>query len=146
MTIKTHHCLILLASMAATVVGCSGDSSVVAPVSGRVTLDGRPVEGAKVIFQPKSGAPRVIDVGTGSYATTDADGRYRLEQIDPRRDGAVAGTHSVTITTARDADPDSDTGAMTTETLPARCTDGSLEFTVPPEGTEQADFQLRSKG
>ncbi len=144
MTITTRHGLILLACMAATAAGCSGDSSEVAKVSGRVTLDGRPVEGAKVIFQPRGPTRTPGDVGSGSYATTDAEGRYTLKQIDPDRHGAVIGTHCVTITTARDSDPDSDTPALTVETLPAHCSDGSLEFSVPPEGTDRADFKLQS--
>ncbi|MHC4179616.1 MAG: transthyretin-like family protein, partial [Planctomycetota bacterium] len=104
MTTTTRHGLILLACMAATAGGCSGDSSEVAKVSGRVTLDGRPVEGAKVIFQPRNPTRTPGDVGSSSYATTDAEGRYTVRQIDPDRDGAVVGTHSVTITTARDTD------------------------------------------
>ena len=137
-------CLILSACMLAAAVGCSGDSSTVAQVSGRVTLDGRPVEGAKVVFQPRSAARKPGEVGSGSYATTDADGRYTLKQIDPQRSGAVIGTHVVTITTARDTDPESDDSAVTPELLPAHCCDGSLEFAVLPEGTDRADFALLS--
>ena len=144
MTLTMRPCLILFACMVAAAAGCSGESSKVARVSGRVTLDGRPVKGAKVIFQPKSTSRTPGEVGSGSYASTDADGRYTLKQIYPPRNGAVIGTHVVTITTARDTDPESDAGAVTAEMLPARCSDGSLEFAVPPEGTDRADFALLS--
>ncbi len=73
-------------------LGCSSkpkDQPNLAPVSGRVTFKGKPVEGASVVFHgPKS--PRAA---TGR---TDADGRYKLSMFNTN-DGAVLGENVVTI-------------------------------------------------
>jgi len=72
----------------AVLAGC-GDRSQVAPVTGRVTLDGRPLEHAEVTFQP-DGSQRP------SIGRTDADGRYELayKRGEP---GARVGEHTVRI-------------------------------------------------
>lgn len=70
--------------------GCADGGPELAPVSGRVTLDGRPLENARVTFQP-DGAKRP------SYGDTDADGRYLL--VHKRGEGgALVGKHTVVIT------------------------------------------------
>ncbi|MHB8898320.1 MAG: Ig-like domain-containing protein [Thermoguttaceae bacterium] len=59
-------------------------------VSGKVTLDGAPVEGAKVVFAPTGGA------GMAASGVTDASGVYKLTTRDPG-DGAMAGSYAVMI-------------------------------------------------
>lgn len=81
----------LLAGLVST--GCSGDSRVAA-VSGTVTLDGKPIGDAAVAFVPKDG-------GRPAFGITDADGNFELTTFAPR-DGALIGSHSVTITPADD--------------------------------------------
>lgn len=73
------------------IAGCGGGAArpEIAPVSGRVTYKGQPVEGAKVTFRTE-GSPRV---GTG---ITNANGEYELTTFDTN-DGAVVGEHRVTI-------------------------------------------------
>ncbi len=51
--------------------GCSQSGHELAPVNGRITLDGQPVVSAMVMFQPES-------KGSPSYGSTDQDGRYQL--------------------------------------------------------------------
>jgi hypothetical protein len=70
-------------------LGCGGGGPQVAPVTGRVTLDGRPLEHADVTFQP-DGARRP------SIGRTDAGGRYELayKRGEP---GAIVGEHTVRI-------------------------------------------------
>ena len=51
--------------------GCRKSGAEVAPVSGRVTLAGKPLEKADVVFQPENGKPP-------ASGRTDADGRYEL--------------------------------------------------------------------
>ena len=131
-------CLLML-------TGCWSGSAQTARVSGRVTLDGRPLAGASVSFQPTaSGNP---NPGPGSFGTTDANGRFQLQTIQPRKEGAIVGLHIVRISRTlpgkrvageedfRPRDP----------SLPPQADDGSLRFTVPPIGTEAADFALSSK-
>jgi len=124
------------------VCGCGGPSFDVAPVSGRVTFDGAPLPDAQITFQPIAASRNNINPGSGSYATTDADGRFTLGLVTPDRPGAVVGKHRVSITSAKAEDPNSDSGAMGEEKIPARYRDGSLIFNVPPEGSDQADFEI----
>jgi hypothetical protein len=58
-------------------------------VSGVVTLDGKPVEGAAIVFTPTG-------EGLPASGTTDAQGRYELMSLDKK--GATEGTHQVTVT------------------------------------------------
>ena len=51
--------------------GCRKSGPELAPVSGRVTLSGKPLENADVVFQPDNGKPPAI-------GRTDAEGRYEL--------------------------------------------------------------------
>lgn len=70
--------------------GCSGsDRPATAPVRGQVTFRGKPVAGATLSFLC-DGAPRP------AVGTTDAAGAYQLTTYEPN-DGAVAGTHVVTV-------------------------------------------------
>jgi hypothetical protein len=74
---------------AALLIGCRQSGPEVAPVTGRVQLDGRPLKNADVVFQP-------IGPGSPSYGRTDADGRYELgyKRGVP---GALLGEHNVSI-------------------------------------------------
>jgi hypothetical protein len=71
--------------------GCGKGSSIdgVVPVSGNVTYQGEPVEGAIVTFLPQ---------GTQRAATgrTDASGQYKLTTLEAE-DGAMPGDYQVTI-------------------------------------------------
>jgi hypothetical protein len=70
--------------------GCSAsDRPAMAPVSGKVTFQGKPIAGATVVFLCP-GAPRQ------AVGTTDASGTYRLTTFESS-DGAVVGTHVVTV-------------------------------------------------
>ena len=79
---------VLFAILLAGLLGCSREMELL-PVSGQVTLDGKPVEGAAVSFRPAAGGPPAT-------AVTDADGRYTLETAN--RPGAVPGEHKVAVT------------------------------------------------
>lgn len=72
------------------ITGCSGDDRGLAPVSGTVLFNGKPLPNAGVIFTPDEDN---IRVGVGS---TDKDGKYRLTSFQIN-DGAKIGKHTVTI-------------------------------------------------
>lgn len=91
--------LLVVACLVATTTGC-GRRSDVGRVSGVVTLDGTPLAGALVTFQPTTG-------GAPSHALTDATGRYDL-QYSRSVAGARVGDHEVTITTLDKGNPDAD--------------------------------------
>ncbi|QDU26002.1 hypothetical protein ETAA8_10740 [Anatilimnocola aggregata] len=71
------------------VAGCDTGPRMI-PVSGVVTLDGKPVKNAAVMFLSTSG-------GRPAEGITDAEGRYSLTTFK-FGDGAVEGQHSVSVT------------------------------------------------
>jgi len=82
----------LLLSLA-VVLGCGGepDKIKVIPVTGTVTLDGKPLEEATVTFLPQTAQ------GVAAAATTDKNGHYVLQTAGAHRPGAAPGQYTVTI-------------------------------------------------
>ncbi len=112
--------LCLLCLLLAAFAGCPGSGTGVdtVAVTGTVTLDGQPVEGANVAFAPKSAD------GKAAAGATDASGRFTLTTIEAG-DGAVPGSYGVTITKAAGQvsapaeDPRAMGGQMTPEQIEA---------------------------
>jgi hypothetical protein len=74
-------------------VGCgSGVNSI--PVTGKVTLDGTPISGAVITFQPVEGGTGMPAVGT-----TDSSGQYTVTDMrsESLGSGAVAGEYKVGV-------------------------------------------------
>jgi len=102
-------------------VGCSESGPELAPVTGRVFLDGVAVVDAGVLFAPTSQGP-------AASGSTSADGSFRLRTGS--EDGALVGSHRVVISKAEtrgiSADADGLSGAISDggwqfiEYLPAR--------------------------
>ena len=115
-------------------VGCGGRADV-GRVSGVVTLDGTPLEGARVTFQPTTG-------GAPSHALTDASGRYELQYARGVA-GARIGDHEVSISTLDRGNPDADPPRPgRPEQVPPHYNQRTtLTASVRP-GTTQVDFQL----
>jgi hypothetical protein len=80
-----------------TVSGCGGGIKCF-PVSGRVTLDGKPLADAVVSFMPED------EGGVAPSGVTDKSGIYTLRQT-AEADGAPAGHYTVRITTYREGKP-----------------------------------------
>lgn len=76
---------LVLAALA--IGGCSRGLDL-APATGRVSLDGKPVTDASVMYLPANGGP----VATGS---TDSQGAFELHTTNEA--GALVGRHRVTI-------------------------------------------------
>ena len=121
----------LFALAIATSLGCSRSKQPpLGTVEGLVTIDGKPLVGAAVLFTPEGR-------GRTSIGITDAGGRYSLTYLRDIK-GADLGRHTVRITTATD-----DNGGK--ERLPKRYhATSSLSATVEP-GSNQYDFSLTSK-
>jgi hypothetical protein len=130
----------LLGAVALATLGCGGSSHKTAPVSGKVTLNGQPLAGATVTFQPVASGSQA-DVGLGSYGVTDEQGKYALQVVGTERKGAVVGKHRV-VFTAKEAQRDAgdDRGRAPAAALPSK------EFEVPAGGTDKADFSLEATG
>jgi hypothetical protein len=126
--------------------GCgSSDDVTLVPVSGTITLDGQPLAGATVSFQPVSNQTKP---GPGSGAVTDAEGKYALKTSEANsRAGAVVGSHLVRFTGVQDqrADDDDTQRPPAQDPVPPRYRDPGLTFDVPAAGTDTANFELTSK-
>ncbi len=69
--------------------GCGKGRPTTIPVTGTVTLDGKPIAGATVMLQPQG-------PGKPAVGVTDDQGRFSLYTFEPG-DGALPGTYLVTV-------------------------------------------------
>ncbi len=139
-------CLPVLGALAVLFAGCSKEPYETAPVSGRITLNGKPVANVAITFQPVAPEGN-INPGPGSHGRTDADGRYTLKLIGKETSGAVVGKHKVRIQNfnTEDTDPGDDRPKVFKPPVPIPAKYNTLEgmdFVVPAGGTSTADFAL----
>jgi len=112
------------------IAGCSGstDQPDLAEVSGVVTLDGKPVPGVNILFQPESGRAAV--------GMTDDEGRYELEYVY-----GVSGCKMGSNTVGFDWPPDSPSMVA----IPAKHTGtNAFKFDVKP-GDNVFNISMTSK-
>jgi hypothetical protein len=77
------------------VTGCSDNNLPdLAAASGVVTLDGKPLDDARVTFHP------IDDAVSFSYGTTNSGGEFKLSTFG-MNDGGLVGRHKVTISKAK---------------------------------------------
>ena len=88
--IKRRFCVAWVLSVTA-LIGCGQSGPAVHPVSGTVTVGGKPVQNVQVTFMPTEPS-RPIASGN-----VDADGRYVLTSGATNRSGAVAGAYKVVL-------------------------------------------------
>jgi hypothetical protein len=130
----------LMLGLLGAVLGCSSSGPDIAYVEGRVTMDGKPLPNATVVFVPDDGRP--------AGASTDEDGHFVLNFSQGRK-GAIPGNSTVRIMTMRDAgmDENGQTVPGSPETVPAKYnTETTLEFEVEPKKKNVANFDLKSTG
>ena len=120
-------------------VGCGEGDPRLVPVSGVVTLDGKPLADATVEF--------VAESGWGSMGKTDDSGRYEL-LYRAREKGATAGQHKVRISTKIEQNPDSANPVVQKgrkESVPARYNRATtLEAKVETGEIVELNFDLKS--
>ena len=87
-SLKIHAACLTLLLTTILVSGCGGGLN---EVTGKVTLDGKPVKGLEVTFTPKDPT-----IGTTAIGYTQADGTYKLHYPGDKT-GAPAGEYIVTI-------------------------------------------------
>lgn len=120
----------LCAILVALSLGCArGNQPELGTVHGRITLDGKPLAGVTISFQPGDG-------GRQSSDETDEQGRYDLIYL---RDihGAKVGKHRVVLGSSAPDAPKSDR-------LPARFNTQSTLAADVVRGDNQCDFTLIS--
>src|SRR2546423_891968 len=111
--------LIGLSAAALSLLAGCGSTAKVAPVSGAVTLDGKPLANAHLVFQPEATGGKT-NIGVGSYGDTDAGGKYTLRLQDTDQPGAVVGKHRVEIDIKVQADDRDPKLRPPTKRLPAK--------------------------
>jgi hypothetical protein len=137
--------LLLGLAVVLAAVGCG--SKKFAPVSGKVTMNGKALAGATVAFQPIAEKGNA-EVAPGSTGKTDANGQFTLKNTKGEP-GAWVGKHRVLISLHAVDNPEDDSrprgGPPQKDTIPARYNSESKEtFVVPPGGTKEANFTLTS--
>jgi hypothetical protein len=128
--------------------GCGGVSTDysglgLVQVSGAVTLDGKPLSGAAVYFEPTDKSV------SRSYATTDASGNYVLE-FDSKTKGVTAGEKIVRIEgkglggeEVVEADGEGASASKPADSVPA-CYNAESKLKATVTGSQTMNFDLKS--
>lgn len=141
-----------LCALVAASGGCGGSGPKYAPVSGVLTLDGKPYGDGVVVFLPKATAGNP-NPGRSSAGETNDKGQFVLK-TDELKNGAVVGKHLVKISTRGPVmqfdpavgSPDNAPANVKRDLIPAEWnTMSSKEFEVPPGGTDKANFDIVTK-
>lgn len=106
-------------------------------VEGVVTLDGKPLTDAEVVFMPD---PAKGAKGRRSVALTDKNGRYRITS-DAGKDGAPVGFHRVIINDMLLGAP----GSLRPAEHPEGEQKGPLGTTAPPEDPAAGSNKKKSR-
>src|SRR5262245_2487482 len=134
---------LIVAPAVLTLGGCGGGGGGLAPVSGVVTLNGKPTAEIAVTFQPVAESS-TKNPPPSSFGVTDKDGRYSLMVLDGNQKGASVGKNQVRICAYAVGDSDDPNRPKAKVKIPSRYYDEPTEFDVPPKGTSSADFKLTS--
>ncbi len=139
--------VIVSAALVPFIAGCGDSGPKLHPVSGTVTLEGKPLPNAGVMF-----FPRGATLGNACVGITDADGKYTLKPEGRGGTGAPEGEFAVTISKMKDPPPGkpgesapAETGLE--ETLSPKYWDSAitiLSAKVPAGGTT-VDFPLKRR-
>lgn len=134
--------LVVVLAMSLLIVGCGGNEKL-APVSGVVTLNGDPVEGATVTFTPVGTTDKEAPT---SFGVTDEEGRYTLK-TGAGDAGAFIGKNRVSIVKQKGGKDDADDSQLEFESeIPPEYNENTtLQFEVPKEGSTEADFKLKAE-
>lgn len=126
-----------IAGLALLIAGCGGEKLPgLGIVSGTVTMDGKPVPDATIVFTPKEGG------ATASFGQTDTAGKYELYYSRGNK-GAKVGEHSVTINSFRDTD---EGGQGQREAIPTRYNVNTELKADVKRGSNVTNFDLKSGG
>lgn len=128
-------------------VGCGSSQLSYAPVSGVVTVDGKPIAGAHIVFSCDD--VKVDGPKPASTATTDDSGHFAFHTLTPDKkivDGAVVGRHRVLLTTVLYDSTGDQTRVVREELLGPEYTTGEkLTVDVPAEGIDDLHLDVSSK-
>lgn len=121
-----------------TVAGCGGDSNI-APVSGKVLLDGQPLPQGLVTTLPAA--------GRGARGVIQSDGSFKLGTLT-ESDGAVIGMHQVSVIAydkPANAGPESGPGKLMIPEKYVSPATSELTIEVKADGENSPVLELKSK-
>lgn len=130
-----------VALMVFAMIGCdSGDGLDRQVVTGKVTLDGKPLPTGSIQFVPDAPSEKAV---SGGGAITE--GQYTID----RETGLIPGKYKVSIYAASAETPKSEapgTSALPKELIPSKYnTESTLTAEVKSGGTNSFDFELTTK-
>lgn len=116
------------------IVGCSGDAFSTADVTGTVTVDGKPVAGIMLEFEPERVGKKILPT---AYGMTDAEGRYEVSRVGGPggKPGAVVGMNTVRLSAPEGSG---------SKVHPYYADQGAFERQVA-EGENVFDFEIESR-
>ncbi|MCC6123336.1 MAG: hypothetical protein IT426_00065 [Pirellulales bacterium] len=112
--------------------GCGAHES---SVTGKVTLDGIPLNSGTAVFYPRKG-------GAAAYGSIQPDGSYKIETGASK--GLAAGEYAVTVVAATPPEPGFEFGKLLTPVRYGKVESSDLKFTIQP-GSNIVDLPLKSK-
>lgn len=127
-----------LAALIVALAGCGSSYQLeTAPVSGRVTLDGKPVGPCTIVFTPPQ--------GRAASGPVNPDGTFTLSTYDAG-DGAIVGTHRVAvfIATSDETDSPSEKPTLIPEHYATPASSG-LVYEVQPGQSNEFHVELTRK-
>jgi hypothetical protein len=127
----------LLGLLTLLAAGCPANQERPYPVHGIVSLDGHPLKGGLVRFEPSSPGPSSSIYG--AQGTIASDGSYRLT-TSRANDGALPGWYRVVVL------PGQDSSAQNPSAIPSKyysLAGSGLEFEVKPQDNP-IDIRLQS--
>ncbi len=134
MFVRSFFCFCLLCISTSVLSGCGGTEGL-GRVSGKVTLDGKPLADASIEFVPVGGT------GLTSYGRTDANGEYYMMATRTEK-GAAIGKNSVRITTYEVLDMKN----VLPERVPTKYNSATELEREVQSGSNTLDFDLSSEG
>lgn len=135
LTVAHRLCTATLLITCGSLLGCS-EAPELAPVSGTVLLDGKPLADALVLFTPVAG-------GRPSAARTSDRGEYELV-FTQHHSGALLGEHLVRISTFQEGDPDNNIPSASEKVPPQYNAQSKLSRFVEQE-SNSLNFELKSR-
>lgn len=143
--------MMVVAGVGMLALGCTGTKRTLVPVTGSVTYNGQPVEGALVTFSPVTGVT--------AFDTTDAEGKFSLV-TQQGGEGCEPGLYTVTVRKTEEAAaaagpvaPSEDPAALgnlarPTGERPESVTPESLipEVYGHPTTTPLRDYEVKAEG
>ena len=133
-------CWISAASMAIVCcISCGKSTPDVAPVTGKVLLDGKPLTTGRVLTRPKA--------GRGSNGVIQSDGTFELSTYGDG-DGAVIGTHDVAVVAYEEGaggGPESATGKLLVPERYTQAATSELTINVTADGENSPVLELSSE-